>query len=130
VTGDTVPGDGEGEWYDEAAGPLVRPYAMTRGRVRPGRAGLDLMTLVLVDRRVVAGGSTGSGSPERTRILDMCTQPVSIAELASRLDVPVVVVKVLVSDLLERGLVVVGGRSVSRSDVGVLRAVLDGVRRL
>ncbi|MFD6365462.1 DUF742 domain-containing protein, partial [Streptomyces roseolus] len=24
------------QWYDAEAGPLVRPYAMTGGRTRPG----------------------------------------------------------------------------------------------
>jgi hypothetical protein len=38
-------------WFDDAAGPVVRPYAMTRGRTRSEAhgAGLDLIALVIAD---------------------------------------------------------------------------------
>jgi Protein of unknown function (DUF742) len=38
-------------WFDDAAGPVVRPYAMTRGRTRSDAhgAGLDLIALVIAD---------------------------------------------------------------------------------
>ena len=40
-------------WFDDAAGPVVRPYAMTRGRTRSSaeEAKLDLIALVVADRR-------------------------------------------------------------------------------
>ena len=35
-------------WYDDAAGPVVRPYAMTRGRTsHAAEAKLDLIALVM-----------------------------------------------------------------------------------
>jgi Protein of unknown function (DUF742) len=36
-------------WFDDAAGPVVRPYAMTRGRTRisSGEVHLDLIALVI-----------------------------------------------------------------------------------
>ena len=49
---------------------VVRPYALTRGRTRPGRADLPLEALV----RGVAGTSdttSSAGTPERRRILDL-----------------------------------------------------------
>ncbi|MBQ1161307.1 DUF742 domain-containing protein, partial [Streptomyces sp. A73] len=38
-------------WFDDAAGPVVRPYAMTRGRTRSGAEGaqLDLIALVVAE---------------------------------------------------------------------------------
>ncbi len=33
------------QWLDEAAGPIVRPYAVTRGRTRPRGEKLDLVTM-------------------------------------------------------------------------------------
>ncbi|MCK1797681.1 DUF742 domain-containing protein [Streptomyces sp. XM4193] len=37
-------------WFDDAAGPVVRPYAMTRGRTRGASdEPLDLIALVLAD---------------------------------------------------------------------------------
>ena len=39
------------QWYDNEAGPLVRPYAMTGGRTSPGPRGVrfDLISLVKLD---------------------------------------------------------------------------------
>jgi hypothetical protein len=40
-------------WFDDAAGPVVRPYAMTRGRTRSSsdEARLDLIALVIAESR-------------------------------------------------------------------------------
>jgi hypothetical protein len=40
-------------WFDDAAGPVVRPYAMTRGRTRSSSdaASLDLIALVIAQSR-------------------------------------------------------------------------------
>ena len=39
-------------WFDDDAGPVVRPYAMTRGRTRSSadEARLDLIALVIAER--------------------------------------------------------------------------------
>ena len=53
--------------YDEEAveeARVVRPYALTRGRTRPGRSDLPLEALV----RVVAGATDPVGTAERRRI--------------------------------------------------------------
>jgi hypothetical protein len=120
----------EDSWFDEDAGPLVRPFAMTRGRTRPGRYDLDMITLV-----VAVGGAPGDPGrePEHARILAACQRPVSVAEVSAAVDLPMVVVKVLLSDLIERGELLF--RSPPRdqtptTDRRVLQAVLDGVRNL
>ncbi|MGQ0839074.1 DUF742 domain-containing protein [Actinokineospora sp.] len=116
-------------WFDEAAGPLVRPYAMTRGRTRPGAANLNLVTQVRVSS---TRSDPSSLSPEHLEIIELCTVPLSVAEVAAYLNVPIVVVKVLLSDLIERGDVVAGAmfQTSAITDTKLLQAVLDGIRRI
>jgi len=112
-------------WYDDAAGPLVRPYAITRGRTRSSRIELDLMTIVVAV--AIERPSTGL-EPEARRILELCAEPISIAEVSAALKVPLGVVKVLVGDLIERGQMIYRAGITPAPDV--LQAVLDGIRRL
>jgi hypothetical protein len=116
------------EWFDDAAGPLVRPYTITNGRTRPSRFGLDLLTLVVaVDQethpRLVEA--------EYAEVLRVCAFPLSVAEVASRLDLPLGVVKVLISDLIERNLVMFRSSwHPSTPDLEMMQKVLDGIRNL
>lgn len=113
-------------WFDDAAGPLVRPYALTRGRTTAQRSGLQMITLVVALR---PASQAGVGlDPEHLQILATCQAPRSIAELSAALDVPLSVVKVLVDDLIGRGLVMF--RSAAAPDLNILQAVIDGIRRL
>src|SRR5262245_30808120 len=90
-------------WLDEAAGPVVRPYAMTHGRTRPTTGEFDLISLV-VSTRSALPSDPGLG-PEHLAIVKMCQRPLSVAEVASQVDLPVGIVRVLLGDLLERGLI-------------------------
>ncbi|MFJ4438857.1 DUF742 domain-containing protein [Streptomyces sp. NPDC088923] len=58
-------------WYDDEAGPVVRPYAMTRGRTSAtGGHRLDLIALVSAVPPPGApgpGGPAGTGAPAETR---------------------------------------------------------------
>ncbi len=125
-------------WFDDAAGPVVRPYAMTRGRTsHAAEDRLDMIALVITEEGI--GGPDGVAaldhtlSPEHVEILTRCqVQPVSVAELATELDLPVGVLRVLIGDLLDAGLVRVA-RPVPPAelvDESVLRGVIDGLRAL
>ncbi|WP_019546261.1 DUF742 domain-containing protein [Streptomyces sulphureus] len=121
-------------WFDDAAGPVVRPYAMTRGRTRSSteEAKLDLIALVIADRPGSGTGlrdpgvaeapeeaHTGAEStedsdvhadrtlaPEHVEIVTRCRrEPLSVAELSAALDLPLGVVRVLIGDLVDRCLV-------------------------
>lgn len=119
---------GRGDWwYDEAAGPMVRPYAMVRGRTRPVTRELNLVTQV---RAMPSASDPESLTVEHLEIMELCRRPLSVAEVAAYLDVPLVVVKVLLSDLIQRGDVVIRDRSriAEVPDRNLLQAVLDGVR--
>ncbi|HEY3691154.1 MAG TPA: DUF742 domain-containing protein [Pseudonocardiaceae bacterium] len=115
-------------WFDEDAGPLVRPYAVARGRTRPTRHDLEMTTLVVAvsaDRHVDV-------DREYAHIIKISRRPLSVAEVSATLNLPLAVVKVLLSDLIDWGLIIF--RSPPRtSDVPrteLLQAVLDGIRKL
>ena len=44
-------------WDDAEAGPVVRPYAMTRGRTEPTGGTFDLISLVVATRPVPVSDS-------------------------------------------------------------------------
>ncbi|MBP2330862.1 hypothetical protein JOF56_011247 [Kibdelosporangium banguiense] len=120
---------GRDSWVDDEAGPLVRPYAMTRGRTRPANRDLNMITLVVAVKDEIDAVALDA---DYVAILELCRNPMSVAELAAHMDVPIVVVKVLLSDLVERGEVIARNpaRDVRVPDMKLLQAVLDGVRRL
>ncbi|MFC0601300.1 DUF742 domain-containing protein [Streptomyces palmae] len=118
-------------WFDDAAGPVVRPYAMTRGRTRSAADGkLDLIAVVVADRHTVADQTL---SPEHVDIVELSREnPLSVAELSAELDLPVGVVRVLIGDLLHAALVRVS-RPVPPAelpDERILREVINGLRAL
>lgn len=120
----------EDQWLDEEAGPVVRPYALTRGRTRPTGEALDLIALVTAVRGVEVN-PTGL-DPEHLALLRMCRLPASVADLAADLDLPVGVVQILLADLRERSLIHVHHPTLPARlpDPRILREVADGLRRL
>ncbi|MFJ6354716.1 DUF742 domain-containing protein [Streptomyces sp. NPDC054835] len=126
--------DAPGHWFDDDAGPVVRPYAMTRGRTSAAtRHRLDLIAVVVPEPAADDPGRDQTLSPEHVEIVERCSeQPQSIAELAAGLDLPVGVVRVLVGDLVDDELVHVT-RPVPPAelpDVSILREVINGLRAL
>ncbi|MEV0117291.1 DUF742 domain-containing protein [Streptomyces sp. NPDC050844] len=130
-----TPRDVGSQWYDNEAGPLVRPYAMTGGRTKPGPTGVrfDLIALVTLDDNAPGPGDDTSLGPEHRALIELCrTETQSVAELAAGADLPVGVVRVLLGDLLEMGCVKVS-RPVPPAqlpDEKILREVIDGLRAL
>ena len=120
--------DGGGEWVDGDAGPVVRPYALTGGKTRPSGARIDLIDMVCAVRVV---GLNLRLTPEQARVLASCQTPVALVELAADLGLATGVVRILVSDLRDRGLVTIHrSKSVGLSDLKILQEVVDGLRRL
>jgi hypothetical protein len=113
-------------WFDDDAGPLVRPYAVTRGRTMPSQF-LEMVTLV-----VSVSTATDVPGPEHRRILALCHRPLSVAEVAATVNLPIGAVKVLISDLIELDAMVMrtadnGYQSLDRE---LIRTVINGIRRL
>ncbi|MEU4252723.1 DUF742 domain-containing protein [Amycolatopsis sp. NPDC026612] len=116
-------------WYEDDDGPTVRPFAVTRGRVRINQGDLDMLTLV---RAVHPRANRNGLQWEHNEILQMCVaRPLSLVEVSARLDLLLAAVKVLVGDLIDAGaLVVQSPARPAPPNPELLQAVLDGVRRL
>jgi hypothetical protein len=119
----------EDRWLDRDAGPIVRPYALTGGRTRPAGEAFDLTSMITAVRGAQASGH--DLEPEHLALLRLCRVPACVADLAADLDLPLGVVRVLLSDLRERGLIAVAHPEPGRlTDPQLLREVADGLRRL
>jgi Protein of unknown function (DUF742) len=118
-------------WLDRDAGPVVRLYALTQGRTRPaGESSLDLVDVVVAtDLQAVDRFRPG---PEHRRMLILCRRPVTVADLASEIDLPIGVARVLLGDLSLHGLIRVYrlAQRGSATDELLLRKVLDGLQAL
>lgn len=117
-------------FFDDAAGPVVRPYAVTGGRTRSRGAQLDLVAVVIGS--VPSMADRGLLEPEHMRMLARCRQAITVVDLASDVDLPLDVVRVLLGDLIDRGLVRVNAPAPSEfaRDEAVLRMVLDELHSL
>jgi len=116
-------------WLDRDAGPIVRPYALIGGRTRPSGETFDLMTMVTA----VPGAEDEARDlePEHLALLRLCRRPATVADLAADLELPLGVVRILLSDVRERRLITVGHPVPKRlTDPQLLRQVADGLRRL
>ncbi|GAB2747282.1 DUF742 domain-containing protein [Streptomyces bullii] len=127
-------GQGRSHWFDDEAGPVVRPYAMTRGRTTSvGQHRLDLIAVVVTEPHAHDAEADPALSPEHVDIVGLCRHtPQSVAELAAELDLPIGVVRVLIGDLVDAKYVHVN-RPVPPAelpDESILRDVINGLRAL
>lgn len=115
-------------WLDDAAGPVVRFYTLTGGRTKPSGKGFDLVAFVLT---VEASPQPDSQlHPEHLAALDFCHRPQSVAELSARLDLPLGVLRIILSDLLDRQLIVVREPPKVRTRLPDRRVLAKTLRRL
>ena len=118
-------------WLDREAGPVVRPYAVTKGRTVPAAGtslGLIDVVVAAIDPQAPAGVRLG---PEHRQILARCRRPITVVNLASDIDLPVGVVRVLLSDLSQHGIIrVLATPRGPVTNERLLRDVLDGLHAL
>lgn len=118
----TVPDGGDDvEFY----APRIRPYTTTSGRTEP-QAPLDVASLV----RATGRYQQDAFSIDHAGALALCAAPTSVAELAAHLAQPVMLTKVLLSDLIAAGAVDTKPISTSPPDIAFLERLLDGLRNL
>jgi len=119
----------EERWLDAEAGPVVRPYALTQGRTRHTGESFDLVATV---RATHAFADPSSLAPEHLSVLQLARVPTTVADIAADVDLPLGVVRVILADLRELGLVVISVPVVmaERVDKHTLREVLTGLRGL
>ncbi|MFF7980427.1 DUF742 domain-containing protein [Streptomyces sp. NPDC007901] len=91
-------------WYEDETGSLVRPYTVTRGRTEPsGRHAIDLMSQVTAVEAEAAQPDVDHARAVLLALVRRGARPV--VELAADADLPLTVVRVLLGDLAEAGLV-------------------------
>jgi hypothetical protein len=109
---------------------LVRPYVLTRGRTQSRR---HLAIEALVSTRAGAHWNGARLTGEFRSVRSLCHRPRSVAEVAATLSVPLGVVRVLLDDMAEQGLVTIHDSRVSadgRPAMALMERVLHGLRRL
>jgi hypothetical protein len=118
--------DADEHWFDDAAGRLIRPYTVSDGRTEPTTP-MELLSMVIATGR----RPPGQLGPEHAQALVLCGNVTTVAEVAARLRLPAVVTKILLSDLVDLG--VVDARApdpmADSTNLTVLEAILDALER-
>ncbi|HTR95170.1 MAG TPA: DUF742 domain-containing protein [Trebonia sp.] len=104
---------------------------MTGGRTRHSGAAFDLVaTVTATHARVADPGGLG---PEHFSVLQLAQVPTTVVDIASDVDLPLGVVRILLGDLRELGLVLIQApvsMKARQVDRNTLREVLHGLRGL
>ncbi|GAA2677396.1 MULTISPECIES: DUF742 domain-containing protein [Actinoplanes] len=79
--------------------PVIRPFMLTNGRTQPLHDGLRIETLL----RAAPAALSAPLRFESRRIVELAQSPMSVADLAVALRVPLGVVRVIVADLITQG---------------------------
>lgn len=106
----------------------IRPYVLTKGRACPSRntIGVDTLLLAATPKKPLPATATR----QERALMALCQGLLSLVEAAARLELPVSVVRVLVSDLVDAGyLTARTPQSDGRPSVELLERVLEGLRR-
>jgi Protein of unknown function (DUF742) len=119
-------------WLGHRADPVVRPYALTGGRTEPaGGAILDLLAVIVATDGPAGAATPMALGPEHRRILALCQRPVTLADVAAGIALPVGVVRVLLADLILLGLISARPPSTpGAANADLLKEVLHGLRAL
>src|ERR1700741_3225285 len=99
------------------AGPVVRPYALTQGRTRHTGESFDLVATVMATQSAIT--DPGSLAPEHMSVLQLARAPTTVADIASDVDLPLGLVRILTPVVMAE-----------RIDKHTLREVLNGLRGL
>lgn len=123
----------DSKWVGRDPGPVVRPYALTGGRTEPADGEvLDLIAVIVDTGQGAAPDDPVGLSPEHRRLLGLCQQPATVADVASDTGLPIGVVRVLLADLIQQGRIrVLPQRPAGEQpSTELLREVLHGLRTL
>jgi len=103
---------------------FVRPFIITGGRTRASDESLR------VETKVQSTGRERTLDYERARIVDLCFDPCSIAEIAAEMRMPLGVVVVLVGDLVDAGCVETTYSDPVEIELSALTRMIERVRAL
>lgn len=103
----------------------VRPYLLTGGRTRASNEDLPVETIV----ESTVGAHTKL-RPEYRRMAMVAKEPHTIAELSTKLGIPIVVAQVLASDMVEKGHLRVVTDEEQEAEASLLQQLIDGIKSL
>jgi hypothetical protein len=112
----------------DLTGDLVRPYVITNGRDLPYDNAFSLTTLVTATQAAQHGRVL---APESRRVLDLCSGGyLSVAEVAAHAGLPLGVIRILLAELTENGLITARAPipAAQRTDEKLLQDVLSGLK--
>ncbi|WP_055551926.1 DUF742 domain-containing protein [Streptomyces sp. NBRC 110028] len=118
------------EQQQQGSPSFVRAYTWTGGRTR-SQHHFELETLVTTTD--LGHQSAAFTHADHVPVISLCQEPTSVAEVAARLSVPLGVVRVLLGDMADRGLIAVHQTETSEGEaptVALMERVLTGLRRL
>lgn len=114
-----------GDFVDE----VVRPFLLTGGRTDTGSVYLNMETLAVAT--LEGEDALERLHDERRTIAEATESPISVAEIAVELGVPLGVCKVLVADMAQEGLLELSEAPTgANTDIDLLTRLIDGVRAL
>jgi hypothetical protein len=103
---------------------LARPYSWTEGRTEPS-------VEIAIEARVQSTPDGVALPPQRTNplwtVVQLCVEPISVAEIAAHLATPLGVARVLVADLVAEGLVTVQDTLDEEATVDERRELIERV---
>lgn len=113
---------------EAAASPhdFVRPFIMTGGRTRAGRRDLRVETLLQVTDAAVPDDLPS----EQAAIVELCQEPLSVAEVGAELGLVVGVVAVLAGDLIEAGILDLHHTDPVEIELDMLTRMIERVRAI
>jgi len=119
--------DGSSGKHRAPTARFVRPYTITAGRTE-AKVHLPLEATLRRERRIGVGVDLSSGA---LQVLDACDTR-SVAEVSAAVSMPIGVVRVLLGDLIEQGLVQVQATITERSStderIDLIERTLRGLR--
>jgi hypothetical protein len=120
---------------DDDLGRFIRPYAMTGGRTKA--TGDEIPLEAQISTSISVRSDANRYRWEGRKLLELCVEPMALVEVAARLEIPIGVARIVVSDLAAAGVVEVKQREYATSPgasasgyTDLLEKVLDGIRNL
>lgn len=108
---------------------VPRPFLITQGRTQGSSEAIAIETQVVTTERGLT--DYRHTTFERRDIVELCREPMSVAEISARLGLHLNVVRVLVADLYAEGRVLAHLAEFDASrDVDTLRRVIRGLRAI
>jgi hypothetical protein len=116
---------------EDPRGQLIRPYTVTRGRTEPtGDIAIEAVLVTTARGRQEAAFA----GRDKHMIADLCNgRALSLAEIASHIEVPLGVARVLVADMATEGMLTLhtaSGDENYEERLELLEKVLSGLRKL